>query len=96
MVLFNLATTLTLGVIFNRTRTVTAIAFAIFLAEASFNTTALLRPYEAYSVFALQRHGIAILTGRFEPDAFTAVGLTIISISICLLTACWRMKHSEL
>lgn len=95
MVLFNLASTLTLGVIFERTRTVTAIAFLIFLAEASFNTTSFSRHFEPYSVFALQRHAVAIIGGQFPQATVFAVSLTIISIVIFLSIACWWMRRYE-
>jgi ABC-2 type transport system permease protein len=95
MVLFNLASTLMLGVIFERTRTVTAIAFFIFLAEASFSTISFLRQFESYSVFALQRHGIEIIGSKFPQEAFAAIGLTIASIIICLFIACQWMKRYE-
>jgi hypothetical protein len=95
MMLFSLASTLMLGVIFERTITVTAIALFIFFAEASFNTTPFLRPFESYSVFALQRHGIATIAGKFPQEAFATIGLTIASIIICLLIACQWMKRRE-
>ena len=95
MLLFYLASSLMLGAIFKRTRTVTAIAFTIFLAEASFSTTPLLRPYEAYSVFALQRHATAILVGKFAPATFGAVSLTVACILGFLSLACWWIKRTE-
>ena len=95
MVLFYLAATLMLGVIFNRTRNVTAIAFFIFIAEASFNAIPWLRPFESYSVFALQLHGTAILVGKFPSDIFGAVGLTIVFITAFLSLACWWINRSE-
>jgi ABC-2 type transport system permease protein len=96
VLLFTLALTLMLGVIFNRVGAVTAIALFVFFGGASLNSNSQLRQLEPYTVWALQREAVATMSGQFPQEAWIAMGSTIMLTVLCLVVSIWWMKRYEL
>lgn len=95
VVLFNLASTLMLGAIFNRLRAVSAIALAICFGGAVFNGNVQLQQFRPYIVYSLQRHATATLVGQFPSIAWVAIGSTILLTTIFLWVSCWQINRYE-
>ncbi len=96
VVLFILALTLMLGVIFERVRAVTAIALFIFFGGVSLNSSPQLQQLESYSVWGLQRDATEAVVGHFSNAAWIAMGSTMTSTLVCLAVSVWWMKQYEL
>lgn len=96
LLLFILALTLLLGVVFNRVGTVTAIALFIFFGGASLQTNQQLRRLEPYTLWALPHHATATVVGQFPPVAGFAMGTTIVLTALCLGAAIGWMRRYEM
>ncbi len=95
VLLFVLALTILLGVIFDKIAAVTAIALAIFFSGAGLPSTSL-RLIEPYTVWALQHNSYETLNGKFPITAGWAIASAVGSISLLLTIAIVWMKRSEL
>jgi ABC-2 type transport system permease protein len=95
VLLFVLALTILLGVLFDRIAAVTAIALTIFFSGAGLPSTQL-RSIEPYTVWSLQHNSYETMTGRFSATACFAMASAIISIGLLLTIAIGWMKRSEL
>ncbi len=96
LLLFILALTLMLGTLFSNIGIVTAIALFVFIGGASLNSNQHLQQIEPYSFSALQRYAVETVAGRFPPEAWIAMGITLILTVLCLLVASWQMERHEL
>ncbi len=94
--LFLLALTLMLGACFNHVGTVTAIAFFVYIGGASLNSDLRLQKIEPYTFSALQRYAVEIVSGHFHPEAWIAMGTTLLLTILFLLIAFWQMEQYEL
>lgn len=96
LLLFLLALTLMLGACFNNIGSVTAIAFFVYIGGASLNSDIRLQKIEPYTFSALQRYAVEIISGRFYPTAWIAMGTTLLLTILFLLVAFWQMERYEL
>ena len=94
VLLFVLALTILLGVIFNKIAAVTAISLAIFFSGAGLPSTQI-RWIEPYTVWALQHNSYEKMTGKFPSTGWFAMGSAVISIALLLIMAIAWMKRSE-
>ena len=95
VLLFVLALTILLGVIFDKIAAVTAISLAIFFSGAGLPSTQI-RWIEPYTVWALQHNSYETMTGKFPSTGWWAIGSTLISIVVLLTIAIEWIKRSEL
>ena len=95
VLLFVLALTLLLGVLFDKIAAVTAIALAIFFSGAGLPSTQL-RSIEPYTVWALQHNSYETMNGKFPTTGWAAMVSAIISIALLLTIAIAWTKRSEL
>lgn len=95
VLLFILALTLMLGVIFNRVGAVTAIALFVFFGGAILNSHPQLRQIEPYTVWALPGDVTAIVNGQFPDEAWIAMISAVTLTVLCLLISVWWMKRYE-
>jgi ABC-2 type transport system permease protein len=96
LVLSTLALTLMLGTIFDRVRSVSAIALFIFFGGISSNSNPYLRQIEPYRVWSLQRHATTAISGQFPTAVWIAMGSAIVLTMAYLLVSVWWMKRYEL
>jgi ABC-2 type transport system permease protein len=94
VLLFVLALTILLGVLFDKIAAVTAIALAIFFSGAGLPSTNL-RSIEPYTVWALQHNSYETMNGNFPSTAWVAMGSAAISIALLLTIAIAWMKRAE-
>lgn len=95
LLLFLLSLTLMLGTFFNKIRSVTAIAFMVYIGGASLNVNRYLRLIEPYSFAALQRYAAQTAAGSFPIQSLFAIGITLLLIIIFLFVASWKMERYE-
>jgi ABC-2 type transport system permease protein len=95
VLLFVLALTILLGVIFDKIAAVTAIALAIFFSGSGLPSTQI-RWIEPYTVWALQHNSYETMTGKFPDTGLWAMGSAVVSIIVLLIIAIEWMKRSEL
>ena len=95
VLLFVLALTILLGVLFDKIAAVTAISLAIFFSGAGLPSTQI-RWLEPYTVWALQHNSYETMTGKFPATGWWAIGSTVISIVVLLAIAIEWLKRSEL
>ena len=95
VLLFVLALTILLGVLFDKIAAVTAISLAIFFSGAGLPSTQI-RWLEPYTVWALQHNSYETMTGTFPATGWWAIGSTLISIVMLLTIAIKWIKRSEL
>jgi ABC-2 type transport system permease protein len=95
LLLFVLALTILLGVLFDKIAAVTAIALSIFFSGAGLKSTSL-RWIEPYTVWALQHNSYETMNGDFPNTSWFAMVSAIISIVLLLTIAIAWMKRSEL
>ena len=95
VLLFVLALTILLGVIFDKIAAVTAIALAIFFSGAGLPSTQV-RWIEPYTVWALQHNSYETMTGKFPVTGLFAIGSAVISIVLLLAVAIAWVDRSEL
>jgi ABC-2 type transport system permease protein len=95
VLLFVLAVTILLGVIFDKIAAVTALALTIFFSGAGLSSTQI-RWIEPYTVWALQHNSYETMTGKFPATGWFAMGSTTISIGLLLTIAIVWMNRSEL
>jgi ABC-2 type transport system permease protein len=95
VLLFVLALTILLGVLFDKIAAVTAISLAIFFSGAGLPSTQV-RWIEPYTVWALQHNSYETMTGSFPHTGWFAMGSAVISIALLLTIAIAWMKRSEL
>jgi ABC-2 type transport system permease protein len=95
VLLFVLALTISLGVLFDKIAAVTAIALAIFFSGAGLPSTQI-RWIELYTVWALQHNSYETMTGKFPATGLFAMGSAVISIVILLAIAIAWVDRSEL
>jgi ABC-2 type transport system permease protein len=96
VVLFVLALTILLGVIFDRMAAVTALALAIFFSGSSLQSNPQIRWLEPYTVWALQHNSYETMNGNFPPTGWFAIGSAVVSIALILSIAILWLKRSEL
>ena len=95
VLLFVLALTILLGVLFDKIAAVTAISLAIFFSGAGLPSTQI-RWIEPYTVWALQHNSYETMTGKFPASGWWAIGSTVISIVVLLTIAIEWIRRSEL
>ncbi len=95
VLLFVLALTILMGVLFDRQATVAASALSIFFIGSTLQSNANLRWIEPYSVWALQHNSHETMIGQFPLVAGVAMVGTVILIVLFLVTAIWRMQRYE-
>ena len=95
VLLFVLALTILLGVLFDKIAAVTAISLAIFFSGAGLPSTQI-RWLEPYTVWALQHNSYETMTGKFPATAWWAIGSTVILIVVLLIISIEWIKRSEL
>jgi ABC-2 type transport system permease protein len=95
VLLFGLALTILLGVLFDKIAAVTAIAFLVFFGGSSLPSTSL-RWIEPYTVWALQHNSYETLNGKFPITAGWAIASAVGSIALLLTMAIVWLKQSEL
>jgi ABC-2 type transport system permease protein len=95
VLLFVLALTILLGVLFDKIAAVTAIALAIFFSGAGLPSTQI-RWIEPYTVWALQHNSYETMTGKFPATGWLAMGSAVVSIILLLSIAIAWMDRSEL
>jgi ABC-2 type transport system permease protein len=95
VLLFVLALTILLGVLFDRIAAVTALALTIFFSGAGLPSTQI-RSIEPYTVWALQHNSYETMNGNFPSTGWVAMGGAIISIALLLTMAIAWMSRSEL
>jgi ABC-2 type transport system permease protein len=99
VLLFVLALTILMGVLFDRTPAVTALSLVIFLSGPSLQSNPHLRWIswlEPYTVWALQHNSSETLIGKFPSTAWIAMASTLFTIGLLLSAAIWRMRRSEI
>jgi ABC-2 type transport system permease protein len=96
VLLFVLALTILLGVLFDKIAAITGLALAIFFSGASLQSTSQIRWIEPYTVWALQHNSYETMSGKFPSTGWLAMGSTVISIVLLLTLAIMWMKRSEL
>jgi ABC-2 type transport system permease protein len=92
VLLFVLALTILLGVVFDKIAAVTAIALAIFFSGSGLPSTQI-RWIEPYTVWALQHNSYETMTGKFPATGWWAMGSAVISIIVLLIIAIEWMKR---
>ncbi len=95
VLLFVLALTILLGVIFDKIAAVTAIALIIFFSGAGLPSTQI-RWIEPYTVWALQHNSYETMNSKFPPTAWVAMASSLVLIGLLLSIAIWQMQRSEL
>lgn len=95
VVLFVLAITILLGVVFDRIAAVTALALTIFFSGSSLQSNSQLRSIEPYTVWALQHNSYETMTGKFPNTGWFAMTSAVISIALILTVAIIWMQRSE-
>jgi ABC-2 type transport system permease protein len=95
VLLFVLALTILLGVIFDKIAAITAIALAIFFSGSGLPSTQI-RWIEPYTVWALQHNSYETMTGKFPATGWWAMGSAVMSIVLLLIISIEWMKRSEL
>jgi ABC-2 type transport system permease protein len=95
VLLFVLALTILLGVLFDRIAAVTALALAIFFSGAGLPSTNL-RWIEPYTVWALQHNSYETMNGKFPATGWLAMIGAVMSICLFLTMAIAGMKRSQL
>jgi ABC-2 type transport system permease protein len=95
VLLFVLALTILMGVLFDRQAAVTASTLSIFFIGSTLQSNAHLRWIEPYSVWALQHNSYETMIGQFPPTAWFAMVSTLIMTVLFLAIAIWRMKRYE-
>ena len=95
VLLFVLALTILMGVLFDRQATVTASALSIFFIGSTLQSNANLRWIEPYSVWALQHNSHETMIGQFPLVAGVAMVNTVILIVLFLAISIGRMKRYE-
>lgn len=95
VLLFVLALTILLGVLFDKIAAVTAISLAVFFSGAGLPATQI-RWIEPYTVWALQHNSYETMTGNFPATGWLAMGSAVVSITILLAIAIAWMDRSEL
>jgi ABC-2 type transport system permease protein len=96
VLLFVLALTILLGVLFDRIAAVTALALTLFFSGSSLKSISEIRWIEPYTVWALQHNSYETMTGDFPSTAWIAMASAVISIALLLTISIWRVKRSEL
>ncbi|PSB58825.1 hypothetical protein [Chamaesiphon polymorphus] len=96
VVLFVLALTILLGVLFDRIAAVTALALTIFFSGSSIQSNSQIRWLEPYTVWALQHNSYETMTGKFPSTGWLAISSAIISIAVILTIAIIWMQRSDL
>jgi ABC-2 type transport system permease protein len=92
VLLFVLALTILLGVLFDKIAAVTAIALAIFFSGAGLPSTQL-RWIEPYTVWALQHNSYETMTGKFPATGWWAMG-SAGGINCCIADNSDRLDES--
>ena len=95
VLLFVLALTILLGVLFDKIAAVTAISLAIFFSGSGLPSTQI-RWIEPYTVWALQHNSYETMTGKFPVTGLFAIGSAVISIVLLLAVAIAWVDRSEL
>jgi ABC-2 type transport system permease protein len=95
VLLFVLALTLLLGVLFDKIAAVTAVALAIFFSGSGLPSIQL-RWLEPYTVWALQHNSYELINGNFPSTGWWAIASTVVSIGLLLTMAIAWMQRSEL
>jgi ABC-2 type transport system permease protein len=95
VLLFVLALTILLGVIFDKIAAVTAIALAIFFSGSGLPSTQI-RWIEPYTVWALQHNSYETMTGKFPATGWWAMGSAVVSIVVLLIISIAWVERSEL
>jgi ABC-2 type transport system permease protein len=93
VLLFVLALTLLLGVLFDKIAAVTALALTIFLSGAGLPSTQI-RWIEPYTVWALQHNSYETMTGKFPATGWLAMGSAVTAIALLLTIATIWMQRS--
>ena len=96
VMLFTLALTMMLGVIFNQIRAVSAISLFVFFGGVSLNFNPQLQQIKPYTVWALQNDATATLVDQFPNEAWIAMSVTIVFTVLFLLISVFWMKGYEL
>jgi ABC-2 type transport system permease protein len=93
VLLWVLALTLLLGVLFDKIAAVTALALAIFFSGSGLPSTSL-RSIEPYTVWALQHNSYETINGN-STTGLLAIGSTVVSIALLLIMSMLWLKRSE-
>jgi ABC-2 type transport system permease protein len=96
VLLFALALTILLGVIFDRVGAVAALTLLIFFYGSSLQSNPQLSWIEPYSVWALQHNSYETMTGKFPATAWIAIASGLLMTGLLLSISIWRTKRSEL
>jgi ABC-2 type transport system permease protein len=94
VLLFGLALTILLGVLFDKVAAVTAIALMLFFSGSGLSSTSL-RWIEPYTVWALQHNSYETMNGKFPATAWLAMASAVVSIVLLLTMAISWMNRSE-
>ena len=95
LLLFNLAITILLGVLFNRTGAVTALSLLIFFTGSSLQSYPLFKSIEPYTVWALQHNSYETMAGNFQSTTWLAMIGAVSSIGSLLTVSAWWIQRSE-
>jgi ABC-2 type transport system permease protein len=95
VLLFVLALTVLMGVLFDRQAAVTASTLSIFFIGSTLQSNANSSWIEPYSVWALQHNSHETMIGQFPHTAWFAMISSLIMTALFLAIAIWRMKRYE-
>jgi ABC-2 type transport system permease protein len=95
ILLFVLALTILLGVLFDRQGAVTALALLIFFSGSGLKSNAQLGWIEPFTPWALQHNAHETLIGNFPGTAWLAIAVTLGLIWLLLQISIWRLQRYE-
>jgi ABC-2 type transport system permease protein len=95
LLLFVLAMTILLGVLFDRQGAVTALALVIFFSGSGLRSNSQLSWLEPFTPWALQHNAHETLVGNVAGTVWLAMASTLVLTGLLLTAAIWRLKRYE-